>query len=213
MINILIAEDHQIVRNGIKLLLATNPGLEIRAEVNNGQEVLDFLGENDSVDIVLADCSMPIMDGSEMLKHINLNHKNVKVIFLSMLDDLHFISGLMCNGASGYLLKNTDARELIFAIQLVYSGGRYISTHLSLKLLDELPKKPEPSTTMELPEFTSREMEILTHMAEGLTTVEISSKLFISKRTVEGHKQSLLYKTSSKNTAVLIKNAARWRLI
>lgn len=213
MIDILLAEDHQVVRTGIKLLLTTDRRFNITAEAGNGQHVLDLLDQNNNIDIVLTACDMPATNGLALLREIKVRHEKVKLVFLSVIDDVQYIADLMQNGANGYMLKNADVQELMFAIEFIHNGGRYVSASLAVSMLENLPEKAQLFEIKALTAFTSREIEILNFIAEGITTHEIADRLFISKRTVEGHKQSLLNKTGSRNTAVLIKNAVMWNLI
>lgn len=212
MIRIIIAEDHQLVRQGIRLLISEDPEFEIVAEAANGQEVLKSLAEHPQTDIVLTDLIMPVMDGKALITEIKSGYPGVKAIILSMEDDPRTIAGILKNGASGYLFKNSEAIELIFAIRFVASGGRYICAELGFKLLKALPSEHAVSVPG-LSEFSSRELEVLKLIAEGYTNQQIAARIFASKRTVEGHRQSLLEKTGSKNTAMLIRNAILGQLI
>lgn len=209
MLKVILAEDHNIVRNGIRMLLENEPDIEISAEATNGQEVLDLLKKNTEAALILADINMPVMDGMTMLKAIKINYPNVKVVFLSMLDNEKYVSQAFKEGASGYVFKSVSSEELIFSLRQVNNGNRYLCTELALNLLDRsLQESVVFATTQESKiDFSEREVEVLQLIAEGLTNTEIAEKIFISKRTVEGHRQSLLEKTGSRNTATLIRFA------
>lgn len=209
MLKVILAEDHNIVRNGIRMLLENEPDFEVIGEATNGKEVLELLEGNVEAGLILADINMPVMDGMSMLKAIRRNYPDVKVIFLSMLDNEKYISQAFREGASGYVFKNVSSDELIFSLKQVNSGSRYLCTELALNLLDRsLQESPVFTTVLESNiEFSQREVEVLQLIAEGLTNTEIAEKIFISKRTVEGHRQSILEKTGSKNTATLIRFA------
>ncbi|NQX54497.1 response regulator transcription factor [Pedobacter panaciterrae] len=209
MLKVILAEDHNIVRNGIRMLLENEPDFEVIGEATNGKEVLELLEGNVEAGLILADINMPVMDGMSMLKAIRTNYPDVKVIFLSMLDNEKYISQAFREGASGYVFKNVSSDELIFSLKQVHSGSRYLCTELALNLLDRsLQENPVFTTAPESKiEFSQREVEVLQLIAEGLTNTEIAEKIFISKRTVEGHRQSILEKTGSKNTATLIRFA------
>lgn len=213
MISIIIAEDHHIVRKGIRLLLGEDPGLKIVAEASNGQEVLDAMGTHPEVEIVLADLNMPVMDGHALLTALKSKYPGVKLILLSMIDDHDTIAELIGEGASGYLFKNSDATELAFAIKFVSGGSRYVCSELGIGLLESLRKQNKTLSPQDRSAYTERELQILQLISEGMTNSEIAEKIFVSKRTVEGHRQSLLEKTGSRNTAVLIRNATLRRLI
>lgn len=204
MISILLAEDHNIVRNGIKSLLEKDTDLQVAGEGMNGHEVLQLLAGGAVADIVLADMNMPGMSGLELIAEIKNLYPKIQVVILSMLDHEKYVSQAFNAGACGYLLKNVSADEMIFAIKHVNSGGKYLCSELSFKLLERLIYAPEAPDQVDI-EFSKREMEILNLIAEGLTNTEIADKLFTSKRTVEGHRQSLIDKTGARNTAALIK--------
>ena len=207
MINLLLADDHAVVRQGIKLILGSQSMFNIAGEAGSGIEILQLLEKGIDVDIVLTDYVMPDMDGNELTREISKKYPHVKVIILSMIQDKTIIAEMFDNGASGFLSKDIKPMELIYAIKHVYSGEKYLSAAFSIALLQQTMSQSSPS----LPETTfslnSREAEILNLISEGLSNHEISDKLFLSKRTVEGHRMSLMNKMGSKNTAALIKSA------
>lgn len=209
MLQVLLAEDHNIVRNGVRMLLETDKNINIVAEATNGQQVLDYIASGNKIDVILADINMPVMDGISLLKEMKISHPEIRVVMLSMHDNEKYVSQAFFEGASGYLLKNVSADELLFSLKHVSMGGKYLCSELSLRLLDKLIHNGNHNHT--LPdlgiEFSSREIEVLHLIAEGLTNSEMSEKLFISKRTIEGHRQSLIDKTGSRNTATLIRYA------
>jgi len=209
MLKVILAEDHNIVRNGIRMLLENEPDVEVIAEATNGRQVLEFLEKNTEAGLILADINMPVMDGMTMLKVIKSDYPQVKVVFLSMLDNEKYLIQAFTEGAWGYVLKNVSSQELVFSLRQVNNGSRYLCTELALNLLDRaLQKNTVFTTPLESKiDFSQREVEVLQLIAEGLTNTEIAEKIFISKRTVEGHRQSLLEKTNSKNTATLIRFA------
>lgn len=210
MINVLLAEDHNVVRNGIKSLLEKEKNLDVIADATNGRQALNLLDKIASVDIILADINMPELNGIELVLEIKNKFPKIKVIILSMLDHEKYILEAFKAGASGYILKSVTADELIFAINHVCNNNdRYICSELSLRMLDKLLHKPEVKISAELVEIelSKRELEVLALIAEGFTNHEIADKLFTSKRTVEGHRQNLIDKTSTRNTAALIRYA------
>lgn len=210
MINVLLTEDHNVVRDGIKSLLEKENDLQVIAEATNGRQALNLLDEEMKVDIVLADLNMPELNGIELTAVVKAKFPKIKVIILSMLDHEKYILEAFKAGASAYILKNVTADELVFAIKHVcYNDERYICSELSLRMLDKLLHRPEIIIVPETPEteLSKREAEVLTLIAEGFTNQEIADKLFTSKRTVEGHRQNLIDKTSSRNTAALIRYA------
>ncbi|KIO77184.1 hypothetical protein TH53_11170 [Pedobacter lusitanus] len=207
MLSLILAEDHNIVRNGIRMLLEADKEISIAGEATNGKQVLDIISEGLKVDIVLADINMPEMDGISLIKELKLNSPDTQIVMLSMLDNEKYVSQAFSEGASGYLLKNVSSDELIFSLKHVHSGGKYLCAELAIRLLDKAIRAPALSHHDAEIEFSMREIEILDLIAEGLTNNQMSAKLFISKRTIEGHRQSLIEKTGVKNTASLIKFA------
>jgi len=215
MMNIILADDHSLVRYGIKLLLQTDINIAIVGEASGGTDVLDLLKSGVQADIILADLNMPKMNGHQLMEEIRIQYPAIRIVVLTMMDDDNSVSNAFKNGASGYLLKDIVASELVYALNHVYCGGKYISAKLSHKFFEKsLGVLNIPAVAAELAlTFSSREMEVLELISNGFTNSEMSEKLFISKRTIEGHRQSLIDKTKCRNTAALIKYAVLHRLI
>jgi len=209
MVNVMLAEDHNIVRNGIKMLLEIDKDISVVAEASNGKEAVRLLQNGDKIDVILADINMPEMDGIQMIGKVLEINPEVKVIILSMLDSEKYVAEAFSEGASCYLLKNISAAELIFSVKHVSHGGKYLCSELSNKLLDRLIQRSNAAYGGAdiRKNFSVREINVLKLIAEGLTNSEMAERLFISKRTVEGHRQTLIDKTGSRNTASLIKYA------
>ncbi|HMI05389.1 MAG TPA: response regulator transcription factor [Pedobacter sp.] len=209
MLQVLLAEDHTIVRNGIRMLLETDKSIHIVAEAENGLEVLEYFARGLKTDIVLADINMPGLDGISLLREMKTASPDTKIVMLSMHDNEKYVAQAFLEGASGYLLKNVNADELIFALKHVSGGGKYLCAELTMTQLDKSLKNSQnvllhPTSDIE---FSLREIEVLGLIAEGLTNNEMSERLFISKRTIEGHRQNLIDKTGARNTASLIRFA------
>lgn len=214
LINVLLAEDHNIVRNGIRSLLDTEHGVQVVGEATTGTEALQIITSGVHADVVLADINMPEMSGIQLVKALRSTPSNPKVLILSMLDHENYIIEAVNAGASGYLLKNVSKEELLFAIAHVAGGDKYICSELVFKMFF----KHSSDSHCQLDEKTvnsisKREIEVLTLIAEGYTNMEIADMLFTSRRTVEGHRQNLIDKTGVKNTAALIKLAVKNGLI
>lgn len=214
LIRVIIADDHMILRQGLKLLLEQDEELLLVAEASNGREVLELLAANPA-DVVLMDINMPQMDGYAATEEIRKSYPDTKVIALSMHNDISFVQKMLACGASGYLLKTTSKSELCAAIKLVASGSQYLSADISIKLLEQAvnPEGNRERLPGDEKGLSKREVEVLTLIAEGYTNAEIADKLFTSKRTIETHRQNILEKTQAKNTAHLIKYAIEHKII
>lgn len=213
-LNVVLAEDDNLVRDGIKLLLETHEGFTVIGEAHNGLKAIALLQAGIVPDVVLADINMPDMDGIALIRAVKELNPAIQVVMLSMLDNEKYMIQSFSEGASGYLLKTVGPEELIFSLRQVVAGERYISSELSFGLLHRSTKQGPILATEPLNlHLNSRELEILKLIGEGLTNSEMGDKLFISRRTVEGHRQNLMDKTGCKNTATLIKYAVLNRLI
>ncbi len=212
MINIVLADDHKIIRDGIRALLSGESQLNVTGEASNGVEVLEILATRPEVDVVLLDLNMPVMDGFEAMEQIRERFPKVKVVALSMLDHENYVYRIMEAGAMGYILKNTGTEELVFGIQRAAQGIRFICSEISLNLLKRnkdlqqhtIPMGFADSSEKGTGDLSKREAEVLHLIAQGYTNAEIAEKLFTSRRTIESHRQNLLDKTGAKNTATLI---------
>lgn len=214
-IRVILAEDHQVVRSGIRALLEKQPGIIIVGEAGSGEEVLELLNQDTNPDIILSDIHMPGMSGIELIEQLKHAAHNIKIIVLSMLDNEKFIVKAFRAGASAYLLKNAAGEELVFAIYHVQAGGEYLCAEVGMRLLRRLVKTPDLIVD-DLPadlQLTERDLEVLQLIAEGHTNQEMADKLFTSKRTVEGYRQQLMNKTGTRNTAALVGFAFTHNLI
>mgnify|MGYP006144872007 CR=1 FL=1 len=210
MIKLLISDDHQMFIDGLKSILNFAEDVEVVGQAMTGREVLDFCDRSD-VDIVIMDINMPEMDGIETTKKLVSKHPKVKILGLSMHNDRSFISDMLKAGAHGYILKNTGMQDLFTAIKSLHEGENYLGDEVKQTLLNSFIKNQFKTQISE--KLSEREFEVLESIASGLTTNEIANQLFISKNTVETHRKNLLYKLNAKNTAELVKNAYKKRLI
>ncbi|GAA3918764.1 response regulator transcription factor [Hymenobacter algoricola] len=216
MIRIILADDHTILREGIRALLSAAPDLQVVGEAASGEALLDLLTTT-AADVVVLDLNMPGMDGFGALAQLQKHYPAVKVLILSMLDHEKYVARTLDGGARGYILKNADSTEIMYAIRTVAEGRLFLCTELGLDMLRKLTqlapdKSPEPGTRSPS-DLSGRELEVLKLIAEGLTNAEIADKLFTSKRTIETHRQNIIEKTQAKNTAALIKFAVNQGLI
>lgn len=210
-IKILIADDHPMIRHGIKSLLIDEPGMGQIDEATNGMEVLAKLKKG-KYDLVIMDIKMPEMNGIEATREIKRLHPNVKVLAISMFDEHSYIIKILRAGAKGYILKNTGKDELLSAIKAVMKGESYFSQEVSGVMMNQLVSGRSPSLLddeVEAPiiTLTNREKQIIKLIAEELTNVEIGKRLGISPRTVDTHRRNLLQKLDVKNTAGLVRYA------
>lgn len=207
-IKLVIADDHELFRNGLKELLKKNNDIEVVASVGDGKEFIEVLKNNPSLDIVLLDITMPNMDGFEVLNQIKSLNKSVKPIIISMHDEGNYIAKCAKKGAYSYLLKNTDQDELIKVIRIVSEGKKYFSPIISEKMINYMSEQTISENIL-----SKKEQEVLELISKGLTTKEIALQLFVSSRTIETHRSNIIKKLEVKNTAELIKKATKLNLI
>lgn len=216
MLKLAIADDHELFRKGFISMLSGVPDFEFALEAANGQELLDKM-VTQPVDIVLMDLQMPVMDGMQATEILLEKYPDVKVIVVSMYDEDRFVIHMLEKGVHGYLLKDTSTDEVEKAIHRVAEEGFYYSDFVSRAMHRKMVnrsanKQPTFSTTAHVG-LSNREQEVLRLLCDGLSTTEISDKLFISTRTVEGHRLRILEKTGTKNTAAAVAFAYKNHLI
>ena len=208
-IRIIIADDHQLFRNGLKILLNAFPEFEVAGEASNGVEFLKIL-KNTRAEVALMDINMPEMDGIDATREGLKINPEIKIIALSMYGEEEYYYKMVDAGAKGFLLKDSDISEVKEAILTIVKGGSYFSQELLYHVIQKIKHREHESKTSNL---SKREKEILFNICEGYSNQEIADTLFISKRTVDKHRANLLGKTNSKNTASLILFAIRNKLI
>lgn len=211
LVTIMIVDDHEIFRKGLAMVINKMKNIKVVAEAGNGQEFLDLL-EKTKADLVFMDIQMPVMNGIEATKTALLKYPGLKIVALSMFGEEEYLQNMVDAGVRGFLLKNISKEDLLRAIQLISEGKNYYSEEL---LSFFTRKYMAPAKQQENPEInlTKREMEILQLIAEGYTDGEIADKLFISQRTVNGHRASLIAKTGSRNTVNLLTYAIKNGLV
>lgn len=208
MIQLILVDDHQIVRDGLKALLADNEDIVLTGEAGNGHELLNLL-KVVTADIILLDISMPGVSGIEVCRTLQKEYPEIRVIMLSMYSSEEFVIQSLQAGAWGYLPKNISREELLHAIKKVDQGDEYISKAVSADWVKVLLRKARESSRRPSDILSPRELEILKLCAEGLPNKDISGKLFISIRTVESHKNHIMQKLELKTTAEMILFAIR----
>lgn len=207
---IAITDDHVMVLKGIESMLSGTKEIEVVGIYETGKQTLENI-KKDNPDVLLLDINLPDADGIDLCKKILKTYPNLKIIALTNFDEISFVKRILNNGASGYLLKNTQKTELIEALKTVLSGEQYLQKSIKNKILNHAVGKKESALFM--PKLTRREQEVLDAIADELTTQEISEKLFVSVKTVETHRMNLMSKLGARNSVGLIKNAFEKGLI
>jgi two-component system response regulator NreC len=208
MIKVVLADDHMIIRDGLRALLERQPDMEVVAEADNGRTALKHVKEL-SPDVVIMDIGMRELNGIDATRQIVKISPGVKVLALSMYSDKRFIKGMLKAGASGYMLKDSAFKELIDAIRVIVDNKTYISPSIaSIVMNDYLRNSPEKDgSTRSL--LTSRELEVLQLLAEGKSAKQIALSLDLSIKTIESHRNRVMQKIDVSNIADLTKYALR----
>ncbi len=204
IIRIAIADDHQLVRSGMVMILRENADFVVVQQAENGRELLDGI-EQSKPDVVLLDLDMPVLGGADTLMEIRKNHSHIRVLMLTMHDNEAFILQMMELGANGYLIKNTDPKEVVKAINKVVEDEFYFSEEVSKAMLHGM-SNPDLKNSEELEGhgLTEREVKVLQLICKERTTTEIGEALFLSPKTIEGYRKALLIKTEARNMAGLV---------
>jgi DNA-binding NarL/FixJ family response regulator len=193
---VIIADDHSLFRQGLKLILMELNDIEVIADVPNGKELVEIAGILET-DLVIMDINMPFLNGIEASKILARDHPEIKILVVSMYGEEQYYNSVIENGVKGFILKDADNSELKTAVRDILNGKTYFSQELLLRLIRS---KQTPANI----NLTSREQEILELICQGFGTAEISAKLFLSDRTIENHKANLFAKTGCKNSLSLV---------
>ncbi|MGX7668964.1 response regulator [Flavobacterium pedocola] len=214
-IKIVLADDEELFRKGIAFILQREKNMEIVYEAGNGQELVSFLKESTlHPDIIIMDLKMPQLNGVEATKMIQNLFPHIKIIALSSYETSSFIANMINVGASSYLVKNSTPEEMIFTINEVFDKGFYYNEQV-MKIINEidLTTSQKSRALFDTDCLTGREKEVLQLICRQLNTKEIGERLFISARTVDGHRNNLLLKTESKNVAGLVVYAIQNKIV
>lgn len=212
-IRLIIADDHEIFRDGLALMLSRQKDIILLGQASNGKELAE-LTEQHNPDVVITDIKMPIMDGIQACRLILKKQPDAKIIALSMFDEETLIVDMLEAGAKGYLLKNADKQEILDAIETVYEDKTYYCHHTSARLTNMIVKSNfNPYKKKEFVSFNEREIEIIKLICQQNSSKEISDKLYLSSRTVEGYRTKILEKMSAKNTVGVVVYALKHNLI
>lgn len=209
MIKLIIAEDHHLVRQGLRALLEAQSNLQIVGEAENGAQAIR-LAEQYSPDVMIVDLMMPGLNGLEVARSVRQRASQIKVIILSMHDNEAYVAEALSTGAAGYVLKQSSAADLVEAIQTVMAGRRYLSPMLSERALEaytQYIQQVKDTSQDPYDMLTPREREVLHLAAEGYTNAEIAQRLLISPRTVEVHRANMMRKLGLRNQTDLIRFA------
>ena len=205
MIRVLVADDHSIVRDGLKRILAATPDLQVTGEAAGGDEALALVKAND-YDVVMLDMSMPGLSGIDLIKRLKLERPKLKILVLSMHGESQYAARVLKAGAAGYLSKDSAAGVLLNALRKVAAGGVHIGDAAAASLLQAGDKPPHES-------LSDREFEVMRLLVEGLGPTEIGERLHLSVKTVSTHKTRILDKLGLGSTAELVRYAMEHRLV
>ena len=211
MLSILVADDHGIVREGLRRVLEAEPDLEVCGEASDGREVLAAV-EKKRPNFVILDIGMPRLGGLETLERLRVNHPQVKVLLLSVHGDAPLIESAISLGADGYLLKDGRASEVLAAVRAIERGGSYFSPPVAREIAEQL-RSPKRSSSDPFSLLSQREREVLHLIVDGLSAREIAQGLRISTKTVEAHRTSLMRKLGVRKATELVRYALRHGLI
>ena len=206
MIRLFLVDDHAVLRFGLRTLFQQDPSLQIVGEAENGEQLLAQLPAT-PCDVVLLDLHMPGLDGLATTLRLRAEFPDVRILILSMADHERAIGQVLAAGAAGYVLKNAGHDEIVLGMRTVAAGKRFLCSELGLTMLEKLLAEASEPTPMSASGLSAREQEILRLVADGMTTAQIAEKLYTSPRTVESHRQNIMEKTGTKNTAALVKAA------
>lgn len=207
MIQVIITDDHPIVREGLRNLLNTTANIRVMGDYDNGAGTLKAL-ETLQPDVLLLDINLPDMNGLDLCKQIRKKNKELYIIALSVHNEQPVIKSMLQSGVNGYVLKNAVSHEIIDAIRQVCEGQLYLCSKTR-----EVLEKTEDSELPEVPRITRREKEILQLVGKGYTTAQIAEKLFISSHTVESHRKNLMEKFKVNSMTSVIKLAGEYNLL
>ncbi len=208
MIRLAIADDHTMFVDGIESILQEEADFDVVGRCFDGAEVVKFLADHE-VDVLLLDVNLPELNGIEVCEKVVGSYPNLKILAISMFNEESYVTEILNKGALGYILKNTGRKELVKAIHTVHGGQSYFSKEVTQTIMKGLMKQrqSQEQRTKFFPKISKREKEVLSLIIEEHTTQEIADKLFISLKTVESHRSSLLGKLNARNTAGLVRIA------
>ncbi len=212
MNKIIVVDDHSLFREGIKLLIENEKLGCVIAEAGNGSAFLDLLDNHDP-DLVIMDIEMPVMSGPETIRKALLRKPDLKFLVLTMLNEKAGYNDIVYAGAMGFVLKTAGKKEFERAINAIISGESYFSPEMLRQMLLSAQKNGSEELSIKKTAFSDRELEVLRHLCNGLSVSEIAEKIFLSVKTVETHRSSLLRKTNTRNTINLVLYALKNKIV
>ncbi len=209
MIQVMLVDDHHLVRNGFRLILETQDDIVVVADVESAEKAIDFLKINRPPDMILTDINMGEIGGVALIQLVKQQYSHIKILALTMEIDKHIAADVFSAGADGYLVKDSSCDEVLFGMRQVAKGEKYVSGSLGVSCLNDYKnyadRAADRNRILVKYDISEREFHVLELIAEGYTNGEIADRIFLSKRTVEGHRQKLIEKTNTKNTAGLVR--------
>jgi DNA-binding NarL/FixJ family response regulator len=214
MIKIILVDDEILFRKGISFLLEREKNIDIIFEASNGMELISYMNESDVLpDIIVMDLKMPLLNGVEATKILRKDFPEIKIIALTSYDSKSFVANMIQVGAASYLIKNTTPQELLKTINEVATNGFYYNEEVMKNIQETNLTGKNSKSLFDTGFLTSRELEIIQLICKQKSTTEIAETLFISPRTVEGHRNNLLLKTECKNVAGLVVYAVQNQIV
>ncbi|UZR96494.1 response regulator [Chondrinema litorale] len=210
MVNLVIADDHQVILDGIESLIEGEADMQVVGKACNGKQLIKMITSIE-VDMVLLDINMPVMDGIESVEYIKTNFPDIKIVVLTMYNDKGFVTKMVELGVNGYILKNTGKRELLNAIRMVLQKGSHFSVDVMSAVIEGMSNRRMKRQQKVC--LTKREKQILIYIVNGDYNKEIGEKLNIAVNTVETHRKNIISKLHAKNTAHLVRIAIENKLV
>lgn len=208
MVNILIVDDHAVLRMGLKLLLDTQEDLKVVAQAGSGKEAMDILQKNKDIDFIILDLSLPDISGIDLMKKIKTCEMDVKILVLTMHTEFQYMKEVMLSGADGYLTKDTLDMELFTAIRQIEKGKRYLTKNSAMELVNSLIEEP-----IEKNYLSKREEEVLIFIAKGYPLTKIARMLNLSVKTISTYKQRIMTKINCTENEELVEYARKQNLV
>jgi DNA-binding NarL/FixJ family response regulator len=211
-IRIVLADDHEIFRDGFRVMLKKQPSVDLVGEAGDGEELIKLVRAT-CPDVIITDIKMPNMDGIQATKTLTKEFPDIGIISLSMFDEENLIIDMLEAGAKGYLLKNADKNEIIAAVQAVYNKQTYYCNHTSRKLTKMIAESSfDPYKRHKAPEFSEKEISVMRLVCQEMSNKEIAERLFLSVRTIEGYRERIQEKINARNTAGIVVYAIKHRI-